>query len=107
MAASTSAGAGAGRAARPLAYCAALSPAGLDLAVDGPRDLVTREQLRRPAVVLLVLVPAVGLLDRVGRLRLEELGDVVEHEPLALGVLEDTAVAPHRLGHEDAAHRRR
>ena len=52
----------------------------------------------------LSVVPGVGFLLVVGRLALEELGDVVEHEALALGVLERAAVAAHALGHEDAAH---
>ena len=46
----------------------------------------------------------VGLLLGVGRLGPEELGDVVEHEALALGVLQRAAVAAHALGHQDAAH---
>src|SRR5262249_48874974 len=40
------------------------------------------------------------------RLPFEELGDVVEHEPLALAVLQRSAVPAHALGDEDAAHRR-
>ena len=65
------------------------------------------QEVGRPPVVLLVLVPAVGLVLVVGRLALEELRDVVEHEPLALAVLERAAVAAHALGDQDAAHRRR
>ena len=61
---------------------------------------------RWAAVVLLVVVPPVGLLDRVGRLLPEELRDVVEHEPLALGVLQDPAVTADRLGDEQSLHRR-
>ena len=57
--------------------------------------------------VLSPFEPAVGLLDGVGGLRREALGDVVEHEALALVVLQDAAVAAHALGHEDAAHRER
>src|SRR5207249_6161927 len=34
------------------------------------------------------------------------LGDVIEHEALALVVLEHPAVAPNALGHEDPAHGR-
>ena len=37
----------------------------------------------------------------------EQLGDVAEHEPLAVGVPEDAAVAAHALGDEDPADRRR
>ena len=85
-------------------WCAA---AGLDLAVDGPGDLVTRQQLGRPLVVLGVGVPAVRLLLGVGVLRAEDVRHVVEHEPLALGVAQDSPVAAHRLRHEDALDRRR
>ena len=38
---------------------------------------------------------------------LEDVGDVVEHEPLALGVAQHAAVAADRLGDEDALDRRR
>src|SRR5262249_31214411 len=38
------------------------APPRFDFAVDGAGDLVTREQVRRPPVVLLVLVPGIGLL---------------------------------------------
>src|SRR5207249_1151393 len=78
--------------------------AGLHLGVDRPRDLVARQQIGRAAVVLLVLVPAVGLGLVVGRLPFEELGDVVKHEALAFAVLQRPAVAAHALGDEDAAY---
>ena len=83
------------------------SPAGLDLGVDRASDLVTGQQLGRAPVVLLVVVPPVRLLDRVGGLGAEELGDVVEHEALALGVLQDPAVTAHGLGDQQPLHRRR
>ncbi len=79
--------------------------AGLDLGVDGPRDLVTRQQLGRATVVGLVLVPTVALFLGVGRLGFEELRDVVEHEAPALGVAQDAPVATHGLGHEEPADR--
>ena len=82
------------------------APPGLDLGVDGPRHLVARQEVGGAAVVL-VLVPGVGFLLVVGRLALEVLGDVVEHEARAFGVLERAAVAAHALGDEDAAHARR
>ena len=47
----------------------AVTRARLDLGVDGPCHLVTRQQLGWPAVVLLVVVPAVRLLLGVGGLR--------------------------------------
>ncbi len=80
---------------------------GLHLGVDRPGDLVTRQQLRRAAVVGLVVVPAVALLLGGGVLVLEHLGDVVEHEPLALGVAQHPAVTAYGLGDQDAAHGRR
>ena len=78
--------------------------AGLHLGVDGAGDLVARQQVGRAPVVLLVGVPAVGFLLVVRRLALEELRDVIEHEPLAFAVLQRPAVAPHAFGHEDPAH---
>ena len=75
---------------------------GLDLAVDGARYLVTREQVGG-APVLLVGIPGVRFLLVVGRLALEELRDVIEHEPLALVVLQGAAVAAHALGDENPA----
>ena len=83
------------------------APAGLDLGVDGAGHLVAGQQLGRTPVVVGVGVPAVALLGRGGVLLLEHVRDVVEHEPLALGVREDAAVAAHRLGDEDPLHRRR
>lgn len=80
--------------------------AGLHLGVDGPRHLVARQQLGRTPVAVRVLVPAVALLLRLGVLLLEDVGDVVEHEPLALGVAQHPAVTAHGLGDEDALHRR-
>ena len=53
------------------------------------------QQLGRAAVVLLVVVPAVRLGLGVGGLGAEELGDVVEHEPLASELLQHAAVAAH------------
>ncbi len=82
-------------------------PPRLDLGVDGPGHLVPGQQFGWPAVVALVGVPAVGLFDAVRGLGLEELRDVVEHEPLAVRVLEHAAVAPDRLGDQDAPHGRR
>ena len=83
------------------------APAGLDLGVDRAGDLVARQQLGRTAVVVRVGVPAVAL--GLGRrvLVAEHVRDVVEHEPLALGVAQHPAVAADGLGDEDPLHRRR
>ena len=81
--------------------------AGLDLGVDGARDLVARQQLGRAAPGAVVVVPAVGLLLGVGGLGAEHVGDVVEHEALALGVAQHPAVAAHALGHQQSAHAER
>ena len=43
-----------------------------------------------------------GLADEVARRQVEELGRVFLHEALALSVPEHSALAPHRLGDEDA-----
>ena len=81
--------------------------AGLDLGVDRARDLVPGQQLRGAAVVRLVVVPAVGLLLGLRVLRAEDVGDVAEHEPLALGVLQHPAVTADRLGDQDPLDARR
>ena len=52
-------------------------------------------------------VPAVGFLFAFGVLALEHLGHVLEHEPLAFGVLQHAAVTAHALGDEDALDARR
>ena len=83
------------------------APARLDLRVDGAGHFVTRQQVGRAAVVDVVVVPAVGLLLGLRRLGPEHLGDVVEHEALALGVAQHAAVAAHTFGDEDAAHAER
>ncbi len=83
-------------------------PTGLDLGVDRAGDLVTGQQLRRAAVVVRVGVPAVRLLLRRRVELLEDVGDVVEHEPLALGVAQDATVTAYRLRDQDPPlHRRR
>ena len=81
--------------------------AGLHLAVDRAGDLVPGEQVGRPPSGRVVVVPLVRLVLRVGRLGLEHRRDVVEHEPLALRVAQDAAVAAHALGDQDAADRQR
>ena len=78
--------------------------AGLHLGVDGPGHLVARQQLGWTAVVLLVGVPAVGFGLGVGRLLLEELGDVVEHEATSLRVPEDASITAHALGDQNPPH---
>ena len=83
------------------------SPARFHLRVDRAGHLVTGKKVGWAAKVLLVLVPLVRLLDRVGGLCREERRDVVEHEALAVPVLQDPAVTSHPLGHEQAACRRR
>ena len=60
---------------------------------------------RRPA--LWSSYQLVGLLLGVGGLGAEHVGDVVEHEALALGVAQHAAVAAHALGDEQAAHAER
>src|SRR5438093_1040197 len=77
------------------------------LAADAPGDVIARQQLRGPAGVLALelLADAVeeALLRVVGRLRLVVVGDVPEHEALALAVGQDAALAAHALRHQDAA----
>ena len=85
-----------------------LGPASrLHFGIDRARDLVAREQVGRAPVVLLVLVPGVRLALGVRGVTAEELGDVLEHEALALAVLQGAAVAPDSLRHQDPPHRER
>ncbi|CAM5559353.1 hypothetical protein STENM36S_03525 [Streptomyces tendae] len=81
------------------------APPLLHLGVDRAGDLVAGEEFGRAPVVVRVVVPAVALRLRLGVLLLEDVRDVVEHEPLALGVPQHPAVAAHRLGDQDALHR--
>src|SRR5262249_16336792 len=76
----------------------------LPLGVDGSVYLIARKEIGGAAVVLLVVVPGIGFLLVVRRLALEVVGDVIEHEAHALGVLEGAPVAAHALRDEDAAH---
>jgi hypothetical protein len=77
----------------------------LDLGVVRAGHLVAGQQLRRAAVVVGVGVPAVGFLLGLRVLGAEHVGDVVEHEPVALGVAQHPAVAADRLGDQQPAHR--
>ena len=81
--------------------------AGLDLGVDGAGHLVAGQQVRGATRRVVVLEPLVGFFFGLGVLPLEDRGDVVEHEALALGVLEHAAVAAHAFGDQDALHRQR
>ncbi len=80
---------------------------GLDLGIDRSGNLVARQQLRWPLVVLRIGVPAVGFLLGLGVVLAKHVRDVVEHEPLALGVAQHATVTTYRLGDQDALHRRR
>ena len=74
------------------------------LGIDRACHLITRKEFRRASVVVGVGVPAVGFLLRRGVLLLEDIRDVVEHEPTPVGVGEDTAVTADGLGHQEPAH---
>ena len=83
-----------------------------DLGVDRPRDVVPRRQLGRPPRVGLLALgqgghPAGRLLVRGGVLRPPVLGQVVPHEPFAVLVAQDPALAADRLGDEQPANARR
>ena len=60
----------------------------LDLGDDGAGDLVAGQQVRGATGRVVVLEPLVGFFLGFGVLALEHRRDVVEHEPLALGVLQ-------------------
>ena len=80
----------------------------LDLGVDRPGDVVAGRQLRRPPGVGLAagaegLDPVLRLVVGGGVLLAPVLGQVAPHEPLAVLVAQDPALAADRLGHEQAA----
>ena len=74
---------------------------------DAARDVITGQQLRRPARVFVALAIAPAFLLVIGRLRSVVLRDVVKHEAAAFVVRQDAAFAAHAFGHENAAHARR
>ena len=80
-----------------------------DLGVDRPRDVVAGRQLGRPAGVGLAALRTApstqlrGLLVGRGVLGAAVLGQVLPHEPLAVLVAQDPALAADGLGHEQAA----
>ena len=83
------------------------APALANLGVDRPRHVVPGRQLGRPPRVRLLALgqgghPAGGLLVRGGVLRPPILGQVLPHEPLAVLVAQDPALAPDRLGDQQA-----
>ena len=83
------------------------APAGLDFGVDRAGDLIAGQQVGGATGRVVVLEPLVGFLLALGVLAFEHRRDVVEHEPLAVGVLEHPAVTAHTLGDEDSFHARR
>jgi len=78
-------------------------PAGLDLRVDRPGHLVPGQQLGG-RLLWSGSVYQRSASPRLGVALAEHVRDVVEHEPLAVGVAQHAAVAAHRLGDEDALH---
>ena len=82
-------------------------PPFFDLAHDAARDVIARQQLRRPARVLVALSVTPALLFIISRLRFVVLWDEIEHETFPIGVCEDTAFAAHTFGHEHSGDARR
>src|SRR6185437_14506323 len=78
--------------------------AGAHLAPDAAGDVVAGQELGRAARVLVALGVAPALLGVVGGRAAVVLGHIIEHEALALAVLEDAALAAHAFGDEDAFH---
>ncbi|MBV6491284.1 MAG: hypothetical protein CNCCGFBP_01861 [Fimbriimonadaceae bacterium] len=70
------------------------APSFLDFAYDAPGDMVAGEEFRRAACVLIACDIPPTLFGVIRRLSLVEFGDVVEHEPDAFAVLEDSPLAP-------------
>ena len=83
------------------------APAGFDLPHDAAAHVVACQQLRRPPGGLVALGVAPALFLVVRGLRSIILGDLLEHEPAALAVPEDAALAAHRFGDENASDARR
>ena len=75
------------------------------LFVDRAGDDITRKQLRRAAIVDLIVEPAGTFFVGLGKLALVVLRHIlrVEHEPVAVFVLEDAALAADPLGDQQAA----
>ena len=73
-----------------------------DLAHDAARNVITGQQLRRAARILVALAIAPAFLFVVGRLRSVILGNVVKHETAAFLVRQDAAFAPHAFSYENA-----
>ena len=78
--------------------------AGLHFAIDAAGHVIARQQFRRTARVLVALRIAPAFLFVVGGLRFVEVGDIVEHEALALAVAQHAAFAAHAFGDQNAAH---
>ena len=83
------------------------STACFDLCGDRSSDFVTREQLGRTTRALVACEPTVCFFDCIGCFRSEFWRDVVEHEPLAVLVLQDAAVATNAFSYKRSTHRRR
>src|SRR5213082_2258529 len=81
--------------------------AGLNFRIDGSRNLVTREQIRRPAVVPFVGIPGICLPLVHGRLSAEEVWHVVEHETAPLRVPQRATVASDALRYQQTPNARR
>jgi hypothetical protein len=76
----------------------------LDFAIDAPRNMISREQFRRTPRILIPLRIPPSFFFRVRSLLFVEVRNVVEHEPVAFLVAQDSAFAAHALSHKDAAH---
>ena len=75
-----------------------------DLAHDAAGNVIAREQLRRPARVLVPLRVSPAFLFVVGSLRAVEFRNVIEHESAALFVAQHAAFTADALRHQDAAY---
>ena len=80
------------------------APAGLDLAHDAAGHVVAGQQFRRAPGVLVAHDVAPALFGRVGGLGFVVVGDVVEHEALALAIEQDAAFASDPFGDQDPFH---
>ena len=75
-----------------------------NLSQDAASHVIAGEQLGRPPGVLVALGIAPAFFLVVRGLAPIVLGDIVEHEALALRVQQNPPLTPYTFGHEDTAH---
>src|SRR5260370_18308443 len=80
------------------------APARFYFAIDAPCHMISGEQFGRTPRILIALCVPPALFFRVRSLLFVEVWNVVEHEPPAFAIAQDSAFTAHALGDEDAPH---